>query len=128
MPKRSLNSSTSTNIEQELPELEEKTEDHQDEKLSTAEEPTTNIWQTISPKQEKKLRKKVCTNILCCTTKFPAIHSQYYKSRGDGQTSHKTKNVPQGLGELTLEERPPQTDQEYEHLQELQKILQHLVL
>ena len=28
MPKRSLNSSTSTNIEQELPELEEETEDH----------------------------------------------------------------------------------------------------
>ena len=40
----------------------------------------------------------------------------------------KQKNVPQGLGELTLEEKAPDTDQDYKGLQELQKILQHLVL
>ena len=96
--------------------------------MSIAEAPTTNIWQTISPKQEKKPRNKACTKALCRTTKFPAMHSQYYKSRGDGQTSHKTKNVPQGLGELILEEKAPDTDQDYEDLQDLQKILQHLVL
>ena len=40
----------------------------------------------------------------------------------------KQKKVPKDLGELTLEEKAPYTDQDYEDFQELQKILQHLVL